>query len=120
MVSSPLQLVDDDRLACCYVKLYLKRDDLIYSDVPGDKWRKLKYNLERASHEGHRRLLTFGGAYSNHIRVPAAAGYYYGFSIIGIIRGKERLPLNKVLTDVARFGMYLIVQLTGAREALRL
>src|SRR4051794_35466733 len=84
-IPSPLQVIDDDRLARRGVRLYLKRDDLIHSDVPGNKWRKLKYNLQRAFDEGHRRILTFGGAYSNHIRATAAAGYYYGFSTIGVI-----------------------------------
>jgi 1-aminocyclopropane-1-carboxylate deaminase len=107
VIPSPLQVVDDDRLARRDVRLYLKRDDLIHSDVPGNKWRKLKYNLRCASDEGHRRLLTFGGAYSNHIRATAAAGYYCGFSTIGVIRGEEHLPLNPVLTDAARFGMHL-------------
>lgn len=106
-IPSPLQVVDDDRLACRGVRLYLKRDDLIHPDVPGNKWRKLKYNLQRASDEGHQRLLTFGGAYSNHIRATAAAGHYYGFSTIGVIRGEEHLPLNAVLSDAVRFGMRL-------------
>ena len=108
MIPSPLQVVDDDRLARRDVNLYLKRDDLIHPDVPGNKWRKLKYNLRRASDEGHRCLLTFGGAYSNHIRATAAAGYYYGFSTIGVIRGEEHLPLNEVLADAVRFGMHLV------------
>jgi 1-aminocyclopropane-1-carboxylate deaminase len=107
VVPSPLQVIDDDRLARRGVRLYLQRDDLIHPDVPGNKWRKLKYNLQRASDEGHERLLTFGGAYSNHIRATAAAGYYYGFSTIGVIRGEEHLPLNVVLTDAVRFGMHL-------------
>jgi 1-aminocyclopropane-1-carboxylate deaminase len=107
-IPSPLQVLDDDRLARHAVKLYLKRDDLIHPDVPGNKWRKLKYNLQRASDEGHRRLLTFGGAYSNHIRATAAAGHYYGFSTIGVIRGEEHLPLNEALTDAVQFGMQLV------------
>jgi 1-aminocyclopropane-1-carboxylate deaminase len=88
VIPSPLQAVYDDRLARHDVRLYLKRDDLIHPDVPGNKWRKLKYNLRRASDEGHQCLLTFGGAYSNHIRATAAAGYYYGFStrLAGAVR----------------------------------
>lgn len=108
MIPSPLQLVNDDRLARRGVRLYLKRDDLIHSEVPGNKWRKLKYNLQYASDEGRRCLLTFGGAYSNHIRATAAAGYYYGFSTIGVLRGEEHPPLNAVLTDAVRFGMHLV------------
>lgn len=107
VIPSPMQVVDDDRLARRGVRLYLKRDDLIHPDVPGNKWRKLKYNLQRASDEQRQHLLTFGGAYSNHIRATAAAGYYYGFSTIGVIRGEEHLPLNAVLRDAVRFGMRL-------------
>lgn len=107
VIPSPLQVVDDDRLTRRGVRLYLKRDDLIHSDVPGNKWRKLKYNLQRASDEERQHILTFGGAYSNNIRATAAAGYYYGFSTIGVIRGEEHLPLNAVLRDAVRFGMRL-------------
>jgi 1-aminocyclopropane-1-carboxylate deaminase len=107
MIPSPLQVIDDDRLARRGVRLYLKRDDLIHPDVPGNKWRKLKYNLQRASDEDRQCLLTFGGAYSNHILATAASGYYYGFSTIGVIRGEEHLPLNAVLSGAVRFGMRL-------------
>jgi 1-aminocyclopropane-1-carboxylate deaminase len=107
-IPSPLQVIDDDRLARRGVRLYLKRDDLINPDVPGNKWRKLKYNLQRASDEDRQCLLTFGGAYSNHILATAAAGYYYGFSTIGVIRGEEHLQLNAVLSGAVRFGMRLM------------
>src|SRR5579863_8308861 len=73
---SPLERVHDRRLAEAGVQLWLKRDDLIHADLPGNKWRKLKYNLRAALDQGHRTLLTFGGAYSNHLRATAAAGHY--------------------------------------------
>ena len=57
--------------------------------------------------EGQRTLLTFGGAYSNHIRATAAAGHYLGFSTIGVIRGEEHLPLNPSLTFAVERGMNL-------------
>lgn len=75
----------------------LKRDDLIHSELTGNKWRKLKYNIEQAKREGASTLLTFGGAYSNHIRAVAAAGYYFGFRTVGVIRGEEHSPLNPSL-----------------------
>jgi hypothetical protein len=86
-VPSPVQLLADDRLRAAGVEAWLKREDLIHPEVPGNKWRKLKYNLAEAAKRGDRRLLTFGGAYSNHIRAVAAAGRYCGLSTIGIIRG---------------------------------
>jgi 1-aminocyclopropane-1-carboxylate deaminase len=104
---SPLVQLHDDRLARAGLRLFLKRDDLINPNIPGNKWRKLKYNLQAAREEGHQVLLTFGGAYSNHIRATAAAGYHYGFSTIGVIRGEEHLPLNPVLAVAADHGMRL-------------
>ena len=76
---SPLTELHDDRLESAGVRLWLKRDDLIHPELPGNKWRKLKYNLDEAARQDQRTLLTFGGAYSNHIRATAAAGYYFGF-----------------------------------------
>lgn len=102
---SPLEEVHDERLAARGVRLLLKRDDLINPDIPGNKWRKLKYNLEDAKASGARTLLTFGGAYSNHIRAVAAAGHYFGFATVGIIRGEEHLPLNPTLDYAVRHGM---------------
>jgi 1-aminocyclopropane-1-carboxylate deaminase len=104
---SPVRRVDDERLRAAGVTLWLKRDDLIHPEIPGNKWRKLKYNLAAATASGHDTLLTFGGAYSNHIRATAAAGYYGGFSTIGVIRGEEHSPLNPSLAYAAARGMRL-------------
>jgi 1-aminocyclopropane-1-carboxylate deaminase len=106
-IPSPLEELRDDRLARAGVRLALKRDDLINPDVPGNKWRKLKYNLAEAQRLGHRTLLTFGGAYSNHIRATAAAGEHFGFAAVGVIRGEEHLPLNDSLAYAVRRGMRL-------------
>src|SRR5262245_5859375 len=94
---SPLIQLHDARVHDRDLSLYLKRDDLIHPEIPGNKWRKLTYNLAEARKEGRHTLLTFGGAYSNHIRAVAAAGYYLGFSTIGVIRGEEHFPLNESL-----------------------
>jgi 1-aminocyclopropane-1-carboxylate deaminase len=104
---SPLEELPDERLSRAGVRLFLKRDDLISPEIPGNKWRKLKYNLRSAQQQGHRALLTFGGAYSNHIRATAAAGYHWGFATIGVIRGEEHLPLNPSLDYAVRHGMRL-------------
>jgi 1-aminocyclopropane-1-carboxylate deaminase len=105
---SPLQEITDPELRAGSVRLFLKRDDLISPDLPGNKWRKLKYNLEAARRDGHRTLLTFGGAYSNHIRATAAAGARFGFATIGVIRGEEHQPLNPSLRYAAELGMQLV------------
>jgi 1-aminocyclopropane-1-carboxylate deaminase len=104
---SPLEQLADDRLDSTGVQLLLKRDDLIHPDFPGNKWRKLKYNLLAATDGGKNVLLTFGGAYSNHIQATAAAGYYFGFSTIGVIRGEEHSPLNPILARAVEHGMTL-------------
>lgn len=85
----------------------VKREDLLHAEVSGNKWRKLKYNLITAKTEGHDTLLTFGGAYSNHIHASAAAASEMGFKSIGIIRGEEHLPLNDTLKFATRKGMRL-------------
>ena len=97
----------DSRLADHSVRLLLKRDDLINPEIPGNKWRKLRYNLEAAQRDGHETLLTFGGAYSNHIRATSAAGHYFGFRTIGVIRGEPHEPLNPVLACAVEQGMTL-------------
>lgn len=104
---SPLVELVDDRAVSAGVRLYVKRDDLIQPDVPGNKWRKLKYNLAAARDAGQTRLLTFGGAFSNHIRAVAAAGRYFCFETIGVIRGEEHAPLNESLAYAVSQGMRL-------------
>jgi 1-aminocyclopropane-1-carboxylate deaminase len=71
------------------LKLWIKRDDLLHEHISGNKYRKLKYNVEFAYQNGYNTLLTFGGAFSNHIAATAAAGNELGFKTIGIIRGDE-------------------------------
>lgn len=104
---SPLEEVNDEFLREHGVRLLLKRDDLISAEVPGNKWRKLHLNLQAAHEQGRSTLLTFGGAYSNHIRAVAAAGRACGFSTIGVIRGEEHLPLNWSLAYATGQGMRL-------------
>ena len=71
------------------VELFIKREDEIHPFVSGNKFRKLKYNLQEAKNQGYKTLLTFGGAFSNHIIATAVAGKMTGFRTIGIIRGDE-------------------------------
>ncbi|MCB2409434.1 1-aminocyclopropane-1-carboxylate deaminase/D-cysteine desulfhydrase [Hymenobacter lucidus] len=89
------------------VRLLLLRDDLTHPELPGNKWRKLKYNLAEARRQGHDTLLTFGGAFSNHIAAVAAVGRLQGFRTIGLIRGEETLPLNPTLARAGADGMSL-------------
>jgi 1-aminocyclopropane-1-carboxylate deaminase len=108
LLPSPIQEITDPGLGDAPFHLILKRDDLISPEFPGNKWRKLKLNLDAARRGGHRTLLTFGGAYSNHVRATAAAGARFGFATIGVIRGEEHRPLNPSLSYAADHGMRLI------------
>lgn len=87
------------------VELKVMRLDSIHPIVGGNKLFKLKYNLQKAKEEKHDTLLTFGGAFSNHIAASAFAGKQNGFKTIGIIRGEEILPLNKTLSTAKENGM---------------
>jgi 1-aminocyclopropane-1-carboxylate deaminase len=88
----------------------IKREDLIHPFVSGNKFRKLKYNLLQAKEEGQETLLTFGGAFSNHIAAVAYAGKENGFRTIGIIRGDElrdKITENPTLLFAQNCGMQL-------------
>lgn len=73
------------------IQLFIKREDLLHPIISGNKYRKLKYNLQAGKEQGFTKLLTFGGAFSNHIAATAGAGKAYGFKTIGVIRGEEIL-----------------------------
>ena len=104
---SPIQEIRDKLLNEKDVHLFVKRDDLLHAEISGNKIRKLKYNLLQAKSEGRHTLLTFGGAYSNHIYAVAAAGEIYGFKTIGVIRGEPYPNLNPTLTFAKTKGMHL-------------
>lgn len=89
------------------VELFVKRDDLIHPFVSGNKLYKLKFNVEDALKNGFNRILTFGGAYSNHIAATAAYCQQEGIQSIGIIRGEQTLPLNPTLAYATECNMRL-------------
>ncbi|MFM5158467.1 1-aminocyclopropane-1-carboxylate deaminase/D-cysteine desulfhydrase [Aeromonas veronii] len=105
---SPLQRLHHPLLTRYDVELWCKRDDLIHPAISGNKWRKLKYHLLHAREHGKRHLLSFGGAYSNHIHALAAAGYQTGLRTTGIIRGEADAVSNTTLRDARRWGMDLV------------
>ncbi|HZY37277.1 MAG TPA: pyridoxal-phosphate dependent enzyme [Mucilaginibacter sp.] len=88
------------------IEVFIKRDDLIHPIISGNKWRKLKYILEKALTEQKTHLVTFGGAYSNHLLATAAAAARFGFRSTGIVRGE---PVNNDTLFICRVhGMNLI------------
>lgn len=107
MMEAPLQQLKHPLLDEQNIELWVKREDLLHPAISGNKWRKLKYNLQQAHSENKDTLLTFGGAYSNHIAATAAAGQEFGFKTIGIIRGEEHEPLNPTLQFATACGMQL-------------
>ena len=89
------------------VRLFIKRIDKLHPLVSGNKFFKLKYNILECERKGHDTLLTFGGAYSNHIAASAFIAHSKGLKSIGIIRGEECLPLNHTLRFALENGMKL-------------
>lgn len=89
LLPTPLHELSGELIERSGIKLYIKRDDLIHPTVSGNKWRKLKYSLLEAGKQNQKALLTFGGAYSNHLFATAAAGNALGFQTIGIVRGED-------------------------------
>jgi 1-aminocyclopropane-1-carboxylate deaminase len=91
---TPIENAETDRAG---VSVTVRREDLVHPAISGNKYHKLRYNLEEARSRGYDTLLSFGGAYSNHIHATAWAGREAGFRTMGIIRG-ERPPLNPTLS----------------------
>lgn len=105
--NSPIQKVTHPDLLDIGVDLWLKRDDLIHEEVSGNKWRKLKHYVEKV--KGRDGLVTFGGAFSNHIAATASVGKILGIKTTGIIRGDElHSKSNKTLEKAHLEGMELI------------
>lgn len=105
---TPLQQIIHPILAEKDVELWLKRDELTHPFLQGNKWRKLKYNLQAAKAQNLDTLISFGGARSNHIFSLAAAGEILGFKTIGVIQGYENLPLTPTLQFAVSQGMELV------------
>lgn len=108
ILPSPLQRLHHPLLTSYGVELWCKRDDLIHPAISGNKWRKLKYHLLHAKEHGKQHLLSFGGAYSNHIHALAAAGCQSGLRTTGIIRGEYDAVSNSTLRDARHWGMDLV------------
>ncbi|MDN5287639.1 MAG: pyridoxal-phosphate dependent enzyme [Mucilaginibacter sp.] len=87
-IFSPVQRINNPLFDEHGVKVFLKRDDLIHPMISGNKWRKLKYLLKNAQAQHKNHLVTFGGAYSNHLLATAAAAAKFGFRATGIVRGE--------------------------------
>ena len=102
------QIIPLEAFSISNFNLVIKREDQLHPDISGNKFRKLKYNILEAKRLKKSTLLTFGGAYSNHIAAVAATGKEYGFKTIGIIRGEElidKVADNPTLSFAKKCGM---------------
>ncbi len=90
------------------IELFIKRDDLIHPEISGNKWRKLKYNILHAKEKGYQKLVTFGGAYSNHLYAFAAACKNFDINGIAIVRGEKPKKLSHTIQFAEKCGIELI------------
>lgn len=100
------QLIDlgENQFNC----LSVKREDLLGDGISGNKLRKLKYNVAKAIEDGAAKILTFGGAYSNHILAASFIKKQYGIDVLGVIRGEElakKITQNPTLSLAQKNGM---------------
>jgi len=107
IVPSPIQEVDFPLLKNKNIRLWIKRDDLIHPWVSGNKYRKLKYNLKSAIENKCKAIVTFGGAFSNHLHATAGADALLGLKSVGIVRGEIDLN-NPTIKFCIERGMNLI------------
>lgn len=105
-IFSPVQQLKNKLFDKQGLQVFVKRDDLIHPVISGNKWRKLKYLLQQAQTENKAHLITFGGAYSNHLLATAAAAAKFGFRSTGVVRGEE--ISNDTLFLCSLHGMQLI------------
>lgn len=106
---SELQELHAKQFVSKNVQVFVKRDDLIDKEVSGNKWRKLNYSIELANYQKKDGILTFGGAFSNHLLATAAACHKSGLKSIGVVRGEELTKdSNANLKRCHELGMQLI------------
>lgn len=89
------------------IEVFVKREDLSDPIVSGNKWRKLKYNVEQFKLQGNEKILSFGGAFSNHLHAVARVGEVLNIPTIGIVRGERASVLSETLLDCEQMGMEL-------------
>lgn len=107
MDTSPLEWISQHPGSDFGVSLFVKRDDLLHPDIPGNKWRKLAPIINLVRHQYPSGLVTFGGPFSNHLRAVAAAGRLFHIRTFGIVRGTHADPNNPTLQAAQNDGMML-------------
>ncbi|OAL83978.1 1-aminocyclopropane-1-carboxylate deaminase [Acinetobacter sp. SFD] len=109
MFETIAQNIPDQQIFIRDISVTIRRLDLVHPQISGNKFFKLKYNFLEAQRQGYQHILSFGGAYSNHIAATAFSAQHFGFKSVGIIRGEELAdrPLNPTLATAQKFGMQL-------------
>lgn len=102
---SPIEKIEHEIFKEYQLNIFIKRDDLIHPIISGNKWRKLKYNLLEAKKRKYKGVLSFGGAYSNHIHALAYACKQQNLKSLGIIRGESIYQANATLSKAKSWGM---------------
>lgn len=113
VTSTPIQKVRIDELVDVECQLYFKRDDMTHPHISGNKWRKLKYNIDHVLSHNVKGIVTFGGAFSNHIVAAAAAGKLFGIDIVIYVRGELNDLSNPSLNLCRAYGATLIAMDRG-------
>jgi len=107
-----MKIITQEIFDACFsekkVRVFMRRLDLISSPISGNKYFKLKQNIEYALKSKFKSIITFGGAYSNHILATSIISKENSLNCVGFIRGEERLPLNPTLDDAVKNGMEII------------
>lgn len=103
----PIEPLHWPAMAARGIEVLVRREDLVDQRLSGNKFYKLFYNLQAARAGGYQRLLSWGGAYSNHLHALAAAGRQFGFDTIGVVRGERPKRLSPTLVDAQAWGMRL-------------
>jgi len=107
-IPSPIQPIYSEIASEKKIELFIKRDDLIHPQISGNKWRKLKHNILQAKEKGCQKLVTFGGAYSNHLYAFAAACKKFDISGTAIVRGEKPKKLSHTIQFAEKCGIELI------------
>lgn len=107
-LNTPLQPIKENLFKKHDLNLFIKRDDLIHKHISGNKWRKLKYNFEDCINKNKNRIITFGGAFSNHVVALSFAAKLYKIKTLAFIRGEKEYAKNSSLSFAIENGMELV------------
>lgn len=107
LIAPPLTLLESPLYRCADVRVGILRLDLVHPRISGNKWFKLNALRQRLEAGERPRILSFGGAWSNHLHALAWLGRHYGVETIGVVRGFAEQRPTAMMEDLRRWGMRL-------------